>query len=51
MIRFHNRVVDTQLGSVPAAQKFAKAREIVTKHYQWMVRTDYLPRDLPRRAW
>ncbi len=51
MIRFHNRVVDTQLGSVPAAQKFAKAREIVTKHYQWMIRTDYLPRDLPRRAW
>ena len=44
MIRFHNRVVDTQLGGVPAAQKFAKAREIVTKHYQWMIRTDYLPR-------
>jgi len=44
MIRFHNRVVDTQLGAVPPAQKFAKAREIVTKHYQWMVRTDYLTR-------
>ena len=44
MIRFHNRVVDTQLGSVPPAQKFGKAREIVTKHYQWMIRTDYLPR-------
>jgi hypothetical protein len=44
MIRFHNRVVDTQLGGVPAAQKFEKAREIVTKHYQWMIRTDYLPR-------
>ena len=44
MIRFHNRVVDTLLGRVPPAQKFAKAREIVTKHYQWMVRTDYLPR-------
>jgi hypothetical protein len=44
MIRFHNRVVDTQLGGVPAAQKFAAAREIVTKHYQWMIRTDYLPR-------
>src|SRR5918997_6483622 len=44
MIRFHNRVVDTQLGSVPDAQKFAKAREIVTKHYQWMIRSDYLPR-------
>jgi hypothetical protein len=44
MIRFHNRVVDTQLGGVPAAQQFARARELVTKHYQWMIRTDYLPR-------
>jgi len=44
MIRFHNRVVDTQLSGVPPAQKFDKAREIVTKHYQWMIRTDYLPR-------
>ena len=44
MIRFHNRVVDARLGSVPAAQKFAKARELVTLHYQWMLRTDYLPR-------
>jgi len=44
MIRFHNRVVDTQLGGVPAALKFATAREIVTKHYQWMIRHDYLPR-------
>jgi Animal haem peroxidase len=44
MIRFHNRVVDTKLGGVPAAQKFDKAREIVTKHYQWMIRTDFLPR-------
>jgi hypothetical protein len=44
MIRFHNRVVDTQLGSVLPSQKFITAREIVTKHYQWMLRTDYLPR-------
>jgi Animal haem peroxidase len=42
-IRFHNRVVDT-LGSVPLPQRFAQAREIVTKHYQWMIRTDYLRR-------
>jgi hypothetical protein len=42
--RFHNRVVDTKLGSVPASAKFATAREIVTKHYQWMILTDYLPR-------
>ena len=44
MIRFHNRVVDSLPGSVPTAQRFAKARELVTKHYQWMIRTDYLPR-------
>ncbi|HEX2045084.1 MAG TPA: heme peroxidase family protein [Gaiellaceae bacterium] len=43
-IRFHNRVVDTLPSSVPPAQRFARARELVTKHYQWMIRTDYLPR-------
>ena len=38
-IRFHNRVVDT----LPASpDRFKKARRIVTKHYQWMIRTDYL---------
>ncbi|HLM35876.1 MAG TPA: heme peroxidase family protein [Gaiellaceae bacterium] len=44
MIRFHNRVVDTLPASVPAAQRFTEARKIVTKHYQWMIRNDYLPR-------
>jgi heme peroxidase len=43
-IRFHNRVVNTLPAAVPVAQRFAKAREIVTKHYQWMLRTDFLPR-------
>jgi hypothetical protein len=43
-IRFHNRVVDTLPRSVPPSQRFARAREIVTRHYQWMVRTDFLPR-------
>jgi hypothetical protein len=43
-IRFHNRAVDTLPASVPEAQRFEQAREIVTKHYQWMLRTDYLPR-------
>jgi hypothetical protein len=43
-IRFHNRVVDTLPGSVPLPLRFAKAREIVTRHYQWMIRTDFLPR-------
>jgi hypothetical protein len=43
-IRFHNRVVDSLPGSVLPSQRFAQAREIVTKHYQWMIRTDYLPR-------
>jgi Animal haem peroxidase len=43
-IRFHNRVVDTLPASVPPSQRFTKARELVSKHYQWMLRTDYLPR-------
>ncbi len=49
-IRFHNRVVDTLPASVPPAQRFAQARELVTKHYQWMLRTDYLPRICSRRV-
>jgi hypothetical protein len=44
MIRFHNRVVATLPSSVPAAQRFETARELVVKHYQWMIRTDFLPR-------
>jgi hypothetical protein len=43
-IRFHNRIVDTLPSSVPAAQRFATARELAVKHYQWMIKTDYLPR-------
>jgi hypothetical protein len=43
-IRFHNRVVDTLPASVPVGNRFQKARRIVTWHYQWMLRTDYLPR-------
>jgi Animal haem peroxidase len=43
-IRFHNRVVDTLPSSTPAAVKFMRARKIVTRHYQWMIKTDFLPR-------
>jgi hypothetical protein len=50
LIRFHNRVVDTQLRSVPPAQRFERAREIVTRHYQWLIRTDFLPRICARAA-
>jgi hypothetical protein len=44
MIRFHNRVVDSLSSSLPDTVRFAQARDIVTRHYQWMLRTDYLPR-------
>jgi hypothetical protein len=44
MIRFHNRVVDGLPNAMPDTQKFATARDIVTRHYQWMLKTDYLPR-------
>jgi hypothetical protein len=43
-IRFHNRVVDTLPASVPPAQRFTEARKKVVMHYQWMIRTDFLPR-------
>jgi Animal haem peroxidase len=43
-IRFHNRVVDTLPKSTPPGQMFSRARRKVTKHYQWMIRTDFLPR-------
>src|SRR5918999_939740 len=44
MIRFHNRVVDTLPAAVPPAQRFTEARKKVVMHYQWMLRSDYLPR-------
>jgi hypothetical protein len=44
MIRFHNRVLDRLPSATPDAVRFARARRQVVKHYQWMVRHDYLPR-------
>jgi len=43
-IRFHNRVVDKLAATTPSALLFTTAREIVVKHYQWMLVTDFLPR-------
>lgn len=44
-IRFHNRVCDllAEIGT-PSALIFELAREKVVKHYQWLLKTDYLPR-------
>ena len=44
MINFHNKVVDKVPASLPAAQRFRRARRRVTLHYQWLLRHDYLPR-------
>ena len=49
MIKFHNRVVDSLPAALPATQKFEQARELVVKHYQWMIRTDFLTRIVKRR--
>ncbi|GAA3396391.1 peroxidase family protein [Cryptosporangium minutisporangium] len=44
-LRFHNRVVsDLADDGVPTGRLFEMARERVVRHYQWMVRTDFLPR-------
>jgi hypothetical protein len=44
MIAFHNKVVDKVPASLPAQQRFTRARKRVTLHYQWLLRHDYLPR-------
>ncbi|GAA2982024.1 peroxidase family protein [Actinokineospora diospyrosa] len=44
-IRFHNRVVeDLAMSGMNERRLFEAAREQVVKHYQWMLRTDFLPR-------
>ena len=44
-MRFHNAVVDhLATGGVPGTLLFEEARKMVVKHYQWVLRTDYLPR-------
>ncbi|MEU9311175.1 heme peroxidase family protein [Streptomyces sp. NPDC048256] len=44
-IRFHNRVVADLVGKgVSSAVLFQSARETVVKHYQWMLRHDFLRR-------
>jgi hypothetical protein len=41
---FTTRVADSLPAGLTDAQRFAQARELVVKHYQWMIRTDFLPR-------
>jgi len=44
-IRFHNRTVDTLASKgIPSRLLFPVARELVVRHYHWMLRTDFLPR-------
>jgi hypothetical protein len=44
-IRFHNQVVDElAMTGIPGRLLFAAARAQVVRHYQWMLRTDFLPR-------
>jgi hypothetical protein len=45
MIRFHNRVVARLVRrGVSRPELFPRARALVVRHYQWMIRTDFLPR-------
>ncbi len=45
LMNFHQRVVDRLASTgTPSTALFATARELVTKHYQWMLKTDYLPK-------
>jgi hypothetical protein len=43
LMNFHNKVVDKlQAEGVPSNEVFAKARELVTWHYQWIVLHEFL---------
>ncbi|MBE7187636.1 heme peroxidase family protein [Jatrophihabitans endophyticus] len=44
-IRFHNKVVDKLVAAgTPSTVLFHRARAEVVRHYQWLLRTDLLPR-------
>jgi hypothetical protein len=44
-LNFHNQVVEKLVkDGTPGDVLFAKARDVVTRHYQWMLRHDFLPR-------
>ncbi|WP_026423937.1 peroxidase family protein [Actinokineospora inagensis] len=44
-IRFHNRVVEhLALTGIHDRRLFEAARDLVVRHYQWLLRTDFLPR-------
>jgi hypothetical protein len=43
-MHFHNRTVSRLSSSVPSALLFDRARAEVVRHYQWMLRHDYLPK-------
>jgi heme peroxidase len=44
-IRFHNRVAaELALRGLSGDRLFTAARDEVVRHYQWMLRTDFLPR-------
>ncbi|WP_198376699.1 peroxidase family protein [Neoroseomonas rubea] len=44
-LRFHNKVCDRlAVAGTPSTVLFERARETVVKHYQWMLRFDFLPR-------
>lgn len=52
-IRFHNRVVEElSMKGLTGHRLFTAARELVVRHYQWMLRTDFLPRVIePAIVW
>ncbi|MCM6775260.1 heme peroxidase family protein [Nocardia sp. CDC159] len=44
-MRFHNRVAETlAMTGLSGHRLFRAARELVVRHYQWMLITDFLPR-------
>ena len=43
-MRFHNAIVDTLDDGLNAEGRFNQTRDLVTRHYQWIVWHDFLPK-------
>ena len=44
LMKFHNAVATHIVGGNDTSERFEKAREITTHHYQWMILHDFLPK-------
>ncbi len=50
LMKFHNTVAAHVIGGNDTTERFEKAREITTHHYQWMILHDFLPKIIKKEV-